>query len=125
MVSLVLTAEVRREIDAEVRGCHMASLAPTSSRRLVTQLLGNPPSTPRVPHTGQDALDGTQTYLLCSDCLTTVVADEQIERVLAEHAGNDPQAVWTLWATAMNASGPDNITMALVRRYDGRLDGRS
>jgi serine/threonine protein phosphatase PrpC len=115
----------RLHVDDSPRIPHGEPGADVIATPLVTQVLGNPPSTPLVPHTGQDALDGTQTYLLCSDGLTTVVTDEQIERVLAEHAGNDAQAVWTLWATAMNAGGPDNITMALVRRYDGRLDGRS
>jgi hypothetical protein len=62
--------------------------------------------------------------LLCTGKLKVVLGDEQTERVLAEHAMNDAQAVWTIWTTAMNANGPDNITTALMRRHAGRLDGR-
>ena len=83
---------------------------------LVTQVLGNPPDTPIVPHVGDDAPSVDQRYLLCSDGLTNLVDDAQIERILRDHTDDDEQAVLTLWATAMNAGGLDNITIALVRR---------
>ena len=84
---------------------------------LVTQVLGNPPDSPIVPHIGDDVPAPDQRYILCSDGLTTVVDDEQIERILGEH-DDDRQAVWTLWATAMNGGGPDNITIVLLRREE-------
>jgi PPM family protein phosphatase len=83
---------------------------------LVTQVLGNPPDTPIVPHVGDDKPAPDQRYLLCSDGLTNHVDPAQIERILSDNTDDDQQAVLTLWATAMNAGGTDNISIALVRR---------
>lgn len=44
---------------------------------LVTQVLGNPPDTPIVPHTGDETPSADQQYVLCSDGLTTQVDDTQ------------------------------------------------
>jgi serine/threonine protein phosphatase PrpC len=54
-------------------------------------------------------------YLLCSDGLSDLVEVTEIERILADRAGDDWTAVKALWAAAMNAGGRDNITVVLVR----------
>ncbi|MCX5334351.1 MerR family transcriptional regulator [Streptomyces sp. NBC_00140] len=52
-------------------------------------------------------------YLLCSDGLTSVVAEDDIRRTLASAAGPDA-AVHTLIATANTAGGPDNVSCAVA-----------
>lgn len=51
-------------------------------------------------------------YLLCSDGLTGVVSDQDIEAYLIRHSG--PAAVDALIAAANAAGGPDNVTVALI-----------
>jgi PPM family protein phosphatase len=51
--------------------------------------------------------------LLCSDGLSDLVGLETIEELL-DMPGSPPRIVKSLWAAAMNASGSDNITIALL-----------
>lgn len=55
-------------------------------------------------------------YLICSDGLTDPVPAEVIEEVLREH--DDGRAAFELWKAAVEAGGPDNITVAVVRVGD-------
>lgn len=55
-------------------------------------------------------------YLLCSDGLTDLVEDDQIEEILAEHIDDLATAVDKLVATANEHGGTDNITVVLARR---------
>ena len=50
-------------------------------------------------------------WLLCSDGLTDMLDDADIERALAT---NDEAAVRALFAAAMDAGGADNISIVLV-----------
>ncbi len=80
---------------------------------IVTQTLGGSPAlTPVDPHVVTLAVDRSTRYLVCTDGLTDVVSDQAIGAVLKEHAG--AEAVVRLWQAAINAGGPDNITIALV-----------
>ncbi|MER5929879.1 protein phosphatase 2C domain-containing protein [Streptomyces sp. NPDC002054] len=65
------------------------------------------------PHVTVTALGGADRYLLCSDGLTDPVPDEAIDEVLRVH--DDGRAAFELWKAAIEAGGPDNITLALVR----------
>ena len=57
-------------------------------------------------------LESTDMILLCTDGLTDVVADEEIEEVLLQY---DPEAAaHKLIETANAKGGPDNITVILV-----------
>ncbi len=68
--------------------------------------------------------DGTavvgDVYLLCSDGLVGMLEDEDIVRILREQLGSAPDlegfegAAQALVATANEAGGHDNITVALV-----------
>jgi PPM family protein phosphatase len=53
-------------------------------------------------------------YLLCSDGLSKMIPDEQIERILKEEADAD-RAVAALITAANERGGKDNITVILVR----------
>ena len=52
-------------------------------------------------------------YLICTDGLTDPVPDELLDQVLRRH--QDGRAVFELWKAAIEAGGPDNIAIALVR----------
>lgn len=95
-----------------------ASPEPTS---IVTQSIG-PASPVPVAHTGIEPVGGDDTYLLCSDGLSDLVAAAEIERLLARHGDDNATAVKALWAAAMNAGGRDNITIVLVRVTSGVRD---
>ena len=84
------------------------------STNVVTQSLG-PSSAPLSPHSGIEAISDDAAYLLCSDGLSDLVEVTEIERILADRAGDDRTAVKALWVAAMNAGGRDNITVVLVR----------
>ncbi|WP_128381401.1 MerR family transcriptional regulator [Streptomyces cavernae] len=60
----------------------------------------------------QDARPGDR-YLLCSDGLSSVVADEEIKRVLAA-VPDVEDAVRTLVASANDAGGPDNVSCVVA-----------
>jgi PPM family protein phosphatase len=51
--------------------------------------------------------------LICTDGLTDSVLDDVPNQTLRQH--QDGQAVFALWKAVMEAGGPDNITIALVR----------
>lgn len=65
------------------------------------------------PHVAALPLTTGDRYLVCSDGLTDPVPDEVIEEVLRSH--DDGKAAFELWKAAIEAGGPDNITLALVR----------
>jgi serine/threonine protein phosphatase PrpC len=60
-----------------------------------------------------EPLAGADRLLLCSDGLSDLVDHETLERLLGV-PGGPARVVKSLWAAAMNASGRDNITVALV-----------
>jgi serine/threonine protein phosphatase PrpC len=49
---------------------------------------------------------------VCSDGLTDVVGDDLIGSLLVRYSGLE--AAVELWRAAMQAGGPDNITVAVV-----------
>ena len=53
--------------------------------------------------------------LLCSDGLTTMIADEDIARVIGEAGGDVEKAARALVAAANTRGGEDNITVLLLR----------
>jgi serine/threonine protein phosphatase PrpC len=79
---------------------------------LITQTLGGAPFfVPIAPHTGGQELMLPSRFLLCSDGLTDMLADAEIERALA---GSDEDAVRALFAAAMQAGGADNVSVIVV-----------
>ncbi|MEU9995432.1 PP2C family serine/threonine-protein phosphatase [Streptomyces sp. NPDC050848] len=80
----------------------------------VTQTLGGSHTYDAVvPHVADFPLAPGDRYLVCSDGLTDPVPEEEIEELLRLH--DDGKAAFELWKAAIDAGGPDNITLALVR----------
>ncbi|MFG2983067.1 PP2C family protein-serine/threonine phosphatase [Streptomyces sp. NPDC048258] len=80
----------------------------------VTQTLGGSPGrSPITPHVATFPLSTGDRYLVCSDGLTDPLPDDVIDDLLRVH--DDGKAAFELWKAAIEAGGPDNITLALVR----------
>lgn len=80
----------------------------------VTQVLGGSRGHSAItPHIETFPLAEGDRYLVCSDGLTDPVPDDAIEELLRVH--DDGRAAFELWKAAIDAGGPDNITLALVR----------
>jgi serine/threonine protein phosphatase PrpC len=81
---------------------------------LVTQVLGGSDELAAVdPHLVSSPLSDDTSYLICTDGLTDPVPDDMLDQTLRQH--DDGRAVFALWKAAVEAGGPDNITIALVR----------
>ena len=81
---------------------------------LVTQALGGDVEPAAVdPHLVTSPLSADTSYLICTDGLTDSVPTGVLTEVLSEH--QDARALFALWKAAVEAGGPDNITIALVR----------
>jgi len=81
---------------------------------IVTQVLGGSDELAAVdPHLITSPFSADTSYLICTDGLTDAVPAGVLEEVLGQH--EDGRAVFELWKTAIEAGGPDNITIALVR----------
>ncbi|MET9734798.1 protein phosphatase 2C domain-containing protein [Streptomyces sp. NPDC006458] len=88
----------------------------TTSR--VTRTIGGTLShTPVTAHLVPCPLGSGDRLLVCSDGLTDPVPDEIIDDLLAEEPDDGP-AAFILWREAIQAGGPDNITIALIRVDD-------
>ena len=84
---------------------------PTS---IVTQALGGSDELAAIdPHLISSPLAADTSYLICTDGLTDPVPTDVIGQTLQQQ--EDGQALFTLWKAAVEAGGPDNIAMALVR----------
>jgi serine/threonine protein phosphatase PrpC len=80
---------------------------------IVTQTLGGSRQERSVEaHVSTRPLDEADRYLVCSDGLSDAITDDRIATVLGESRGLE--AVFELWRAAMEAGGPDNITLAVV-----------
>jgi serine/threonine protein phosphatase PrpC len=82
-------------------------------KNLITRSIGTHPQVE--PDIQSGATLAGDIYLLCSDGLTDVLLDSEIEQILSS-GGNDPSALIELLINAANAGGgPDNVTAVLVR----------
>jgi len=81
---------------------------------IVTQALGGSDEPTLVdPHLVTSPLSDDTSYLICTDGLTDPVPADVLDQVLRQQ--EDGRAVFELWKAAIEAGGPDNITIALVR----------
>jgi PPM family protein phosphatase len=79
---------------------------------LITQTLGGSRGfLPIAPHMGEHKLVLPSRWLICSDGLTDMLGDAEIERTMA---ASDEDALRALFAAAMQAGGADNISIMLV-----------
>ncbi|MFE5814732.1 PP2C family protein-serine/threonine phosphatase [Streptomyces sp. NPDC056479] len=87
---------------------------PGRTTTLVTQCLGGSLTYRAVaPHVMTEPLSSGDRYLICSDGLTDPLTRDVLEEILREH--EDGRAAFELWKAAIEAGGPDNITVAVVR----------
>ena len=111
--------------DSRVYAAHKGSLSRLSvddspplrpgerSTSIVTQTMGGKPSHTAIdPHVSTLPVDLSSRYLVCTDGLSDAITDDAIASLLTEHSGL--AAVVELWRAAMQAGGPDNITLAVV-----------
>ncbi|MEU0830984.1 PP2C family protein-serine/threonine phosphatase [Streptomyces sp. NPDC056231] len=81
---------------------------------LVTQALGGARRFSAItPHVTTAPLSAGDRYLVCTDGLTDQVTEDALDSLLRVH--NDGRAAFELWKAAIEAGGPDNITLAMVR----------
>jgi PPM family protein phosphatase len=81
---------------------------------LLTQTLGGGLTYGDVePHLSAFPQSTEVRWLICSDGLSDVVNDEALSELLNE--AEDGQAAFQLWKAAIEAGGPDNITLVLIR----------
>jgi protein phosphatase len=78
-------------------------------RSVITRALGTDPDVD-VDTFVVDAQDG-DVFVLCSDGLSDMIGDEEIEQVLTAHRGNLDNAAKELVRRANKAGGQDNITV--------------
>jgi serine/threonine protein phosphatase PrpC len=79
---------------------------------IVTQSLGGADVfAPVAPHIGEQELTLPCRWLLCSDGLTDMLSDAEIERMMT---GGDENAAASMFLAAMQAGGADNISIVLV-----------
>lgn len=83
-----------------------------SERNIITRALGTRPSV-AVDVSVMPAVTGDW-YMLCSDGLCGVIADDEISAILAAHDSDPEQAIRALIAAANDAGGPDNVTVAIA-----------
>ena len=117
---LVFNVGDSRVLDATADGLCQVSVddspAPAPGRTttsLVTQALGGAREfSPVVPHVATASLAPGARYLVCTDGLTDHVPQDEVEELLRRHSGG--RAAFELWKSAIEAGGPDNITLALI-----------
>jgi serine/threonine protein phosphatase PrpC len=85
---------------------------------VVTQCLGGTSGRRAIsPHVTATSLAPGDRYLICTDGLTDPVTTDMLAELMQEN--DDGRAAFALWKAAMEAGGPDNITLAIVRVTDG------
>ncbi|HET7328294.1 MAG TPA: protein phosphatase 2C domain-containing protein [Nocardioidaceae bacterium] len=81
---------------------------------VLTQMLGGYAGDRRInSHVSSRQRADNCRYLVCTDGLSDVVSDDAIASVMAR--GRGAEAAYELWRMAMEAGGPDNITIAVVK----------
>jgi serine/threonine protein phosphatase PrpC len=79
---------------------------------MITQTLGGSPFfVPIAPHIGKVGLSQSARWLVCSDGLTDMLTDTEIEAMLTQA---DEDTLRALFNRAMDAGGLDNISIILV-----------
>ncbi|MFF7753014.1 PP2C family protein-serine/threonine phosphatase [Streptomyces sp. NPDC007971] len=81
---------------------------------IVTQCLGGTRTYRAVrPHVTVEPLAPGDRYLICTDGLTDPVPPDVLDEVMRER--DDGRVAFELWKAAIEAGGPDNITLAVAR----------
>ena len=98
--------------DGRLHQLSVDDVPPGPRTGLLTQALGGfPDSLPIAPHIAEASLHAPSRWLLCSDGLTDMLPDGEIEELLGQA---DEEALRSLFARAMGAGGLDNISIILA-----------
>jgi serine/threonine protein phosphatase PrpC len=115
-------SRIYRERGGRIEQLSIDDVPPGPRSGIITQTLGGGMSfVPVAPHIGVEHLSEPGSllrarWLLCSDGLTDMLDDAEIERALA---ASDEEAVGALFAAAIAAGGHDNISIVLVSAGGG------
>jgi serine/threonine protein phosphatase PrpC len=115
-------SRIYRERGGRIEQLSIDDVPPGPRSGIITQTLGGGVSfVPVAPHIGVERLSEPGSlprarWLLCSDGLTDMLDDAEIERALA---ASDEEAVGALFAAAIAAGGHDNISIVLVSASGG------
>jgi PPM family protein phosphatase len=82
---------------------------------MLTRCLGGATRTPPIPHVTRTPVEIGATLLLCSDGLTDMVSDQEIEKVLKSKPENPATS---LVRAALAAGGHDNVTVVVIQRTE-------
>ena len=94
----------------------------STSRNLITRALGISPEV-EVDVTTEE-LDEDDIYLLCSDGLTDMVSDEEVQQMITECAPDMDHCLKQLVSKANEAGGSDNISVILITLHESFSDER-
>jgi len=94
----------------------------STSRNLITRALGIAPEVEVDVNT--DELEEDDLYLLCSDGLSDMMSDTDIQQLLNEHRPNLEKAAEALVNLANHNGGSDNISVILVAMHESFSDDR-
>lgn len=94
-------------IDAQIARHH-------PHRHVVTQALGVPGTDGLHVGTWHGTLSAGERILLCSDGLTEVLDDVEIEALLRERGNALDEVTTALIAAALHGGGPDNVTVLVI-----------
>jgi serine/threonine protein phosphatase PrpC len=84
------------------------------AKNIVTQTLGGHHEFSAVDvHVASSPLSADACYLICTDGLSDAVPTEALAQILHDHQNG--RAAFELWKAAMEAGGPDNVTLAVIR----------
>jgi serine/threonine protein phosphatase PrpC len=98
--------------DRELLQVSVDDVPPGPRTGMIMQALGGAPTfEPISPHVGVTDLSIPSRWLLCSDGLSDMLADEEIALAMA---ASDEDAVRALFTQAMAAGGLDNISIVVV-----------
>lgn len=62
----------------------------------------------------QGEIEQGDVFLMCSDGLTDVTSDKEIEKILGEHKGDPKGSCESLIQAALDGGGPDNVSVIVV-----------
>jgi PPM family protein phosphatase len=106
-------SRIYRERGGRLEQLSIDDVPPGPRSGLITQTLGGSRDfLPIAPHIGEHELVLPSRWLVCSDGLTDMLGDAEIERAMA---ASDEDALRAMFAAAMRAGGADNISIMLVR----------
>src|SRR3972149_4823020 len=93
-------------------GIAVEGVLPVQKKRVLTQAVGG--QTTLIPEVKQVRLNPRDVLLLCSDGLTDMLSDEEIESIIQKYRDDLPVTADNLIHEANDKGGIDNISVILI-----------